>query len=472
MEPTAYLERDQAWFAQRTLRRHARVLQLWALGVGAVISGDFFGWNFGFTAGGFGGMMLALVVMTVLYCGLSFSLAEMSPALPHSGGAYSFARTTRGPWGGYVTGLAENMEYILTPATIVVGIGGYLGAVFGTPPSFAPLWWLVCYAVFVGLNIWGVEVSFQFTVAITICALAILAVFYVGAVPHVDWKHWALNNGSFLPKGPGGVFGALPFALWVYLGIEQMPLAAEESHDPARDMPKAILLALVTLILCSFLTPALSGTIAPGAQAVGKSTEPLFLSFKTIFGSGLWSRLLALIACTGLIASFHAIIYAYGRQIFSLARAGYFPSWLSRTHPTRNTPHRALIAGSVLGYGAAIVIWLAGQDSPVGAVLLNMAVFGAVIAYVLQMASFVLLRWRFPDIDRPYRSPLGVPGAFVAGIISIVTLAALFLNRDYRLGVLGALVWFALGIAYFAFYARTRLILSPEEEFAVSHQPR
>jgi len=281
-----------------------------------------------------------------------------------------------------------------------------------------------------------------------------------------------LNDGALLPKGYSGVFGALPFALWVYLGIEQLPLAAEESHDPGRDMPRGILLALLTLIVCSFLTPALSGGIAPGALEVGKSTEPLFLSFKTIFGSGLWSRLLALIACTGLIASFHAIIYAYGRQIFSLARAGYFPSWLSRTHPARKTPHRALIAGSVLGYGAALAIWLAGQNSAVGAVLLNMAVFGAVIAYVLQMASFVLLRVRFPRIARPYRSPLGVPGAVVAAAISVVTLIALFLNPDYRLGVIGAVVWFAVGIAYFALYARTRLILSPEEEFAVSHQPR
>ena len=183
MPTPGYVEREAAWFAERTLKRYAGVLQLWALGVGAVISGDFFGWNYGFTAGGFGGMLLALVVMTVLFAGLSFSLAEMSPALPHSGGAYSFARTTMGPWGGYVTGLAENMEYILTPATIVVGIGGYLGAVFGTPAWCAPLWWLACYVVFVGMNVWGVEVSFRFTVLITFCALAIHQVFYVGAAP-------------------------------------------------------------------------------------------------------------------------------------------------------------------------------------------------------------------------------------------------------------------------------------------------
>src|SRR5438132_1777384 len=152
-----YTKADDAYFEQRTLRRHARVLHLWALGVAAVISGDFFGWNFGLTAGGFGGMFVALAIMTVMYAGLCFSIAEMSPALPHTGGAYSFARTAMGPWGGYVTGLAENMEYILTPAVIVVGLGGYLGSIFGTGPGWDPLWWLVCYLVFVTFDIAGVE---------------------------------------------------------------------------------------------------------------------------------------------------------------------------------------------------------------------------------------------------------------------------------------------------------------------------
>ena len=100
------------------------------------------------------------------------------------------------------------------------------------------------------------------------------------------------------------------------------------------------------------------------------------------------------LACIGLIASFHTIIFAYGRQIYSLSRAGYFPTWLSVTHARHKTPLRALIAGAALGYAVALAIHLAPQGSPVGAVLLNMAVFGAVMAYVLQMASFLALRWR------------------------------------------------------------------------------
>src|SRR6516162_9681078 len=166
-------------YLERRLRPHARALHLCAMGVGAVISGDFFGWNYGLAAGGFGGLLISLMVMTAMYTGLCFSIAEMSPALPHAGGAYSFARTAMGPWAGYLTGLAENMEYILTPAVIVVGIGGYLGAIFGTPHAAEPFWWLLAYGVFVALNIRGVEITFHVSVAVTLMALAVLAIFWI-----------------------------------------------------------------------------------------------------------------------------------------------------------------------------------------------------------------------------------------------------------------------------------------------------
>jgi hypothetical protein len=92
------------------------------LGVGAVISGDFFGWNYGLATGGFGGLFIATIIVSIMYIGLCYCLAEMSPALPHTGGAYSFARTAMGPWGGFLTGLGENMECVITPG-VELGCG-------------------------------------------------------------------------------------------------------------------------------------------------------------------------------------------------------------------------------------------------------------------------------------------------------------------------------------------------------------
>ena len=469
------------YFARRGLRRYAGVWSLWALGVGAVISGDFFGWNFGLGVGGFGGLAIATAIVAVMYLGICYSIAEMSPALPHTGGAYSFGRTALGPWGGFITGLAENIEYVLTPAVIVVGIGGYVGAVCNSLLGLdipAPVWWLVFYAAFVGLNIVGVEITFKFSVLVTLLALAILLVFWIGAIPHFSWDA-ALNiapvdgNSRWLPFGWTGVAQALPFAIWFYLAIEQLPLAAEESRNPKRDLPRALLWGILTLIVASALTLLLNAGIAPGAAAVGASDEPLFLAFTTIFGEGVGASALALVAVTGLVASFHTIIYAYGRNIYSLSRAGYFPRGLSVTLRGRRTPYAALIAGAVIGYCIALLIefsdaWF-GAGVPVGAVLLNMAVFGAVIAYVMQMVAFIRLRQRFPQIERPYISPLGYAGAVVAGVIALATLGFLFLNPDYRWGVYGCAAWFAVGLLYFAVIGRKRLVYSPEEEFAVKH---
>lgn len=478
-----YTQGTENYFKQRILKRYAGVWSLWALGVGAVISGDFFGWNFGLASGGFGGLFIATVIIAIMYIGMCYSIAEMSPALPHTGGAYSFSRTAMGPMGGFITGLAENMEYVLTPAVIVVGIGGYMGTVFNDLFGInisAPLWWLLAYFIFVGLNIIGVELTFRFTVFITFLALGILLVFWIGALPHFSWEH-ALNikpdpgQTTWLPKGWGGIAKALPFAIWFYLAIEQLPLAAEESHDPKKDMPKGLLWGILTLIIASFLTLFLNAGIAPGSAEVGTSAEPLFLAFKTIFGDGIGSSLLALVAVAGLIASFHTIIYAYGRNIFSLSRAGYFPKWLSITHSKRNTPYIALIVGAIIGYVVALIIEFGETffgSVPVGAVLLNMAVFGAVIAYIMQMAAFVLLRKNHSDIERPYLSPLGNAGAIIAGLIAAVTLVFLFLNPDYVVGVYGCAIWFLGGILYFWIYARHSMILSPEEEFALKSQEK
>ncbi|MFN2488674.1 MAG: ethanolamine permease [Actinomycetota bacterium] len=469
-----YREAGEGYFEKRQLKRVAGVLSLWALGVGAVISGDFFGWNFGLDAGGFGGLLVATIVITVMYIGLCYSIAEMSPALPHTGGAYSFGRSAMGPWGGFITGLGENMEYILTPAVIVVGIGGYMDAITEDLIGFnlpLPLWWAIFYAIFVGLNIMGAEASFKFTVAITFIALGILVVFWIGAVPHFDIDQ-ALNiapeggNSRWFPFGLGGILPALPFAIWFYLAIEELPLAAEESHDPKRDMPKGIMLGLLTLTVAAFLTLFLNSGIAPGASEVGVSLEPLFLGFQTIFGD-VGGSILSLIAVAGLVASFHTIIYAYGRNIFSLSRAGYFPHWLSPTHGERKTPHVALIVGALIGYAAAYIIYEFGS-STVGAALLYMAVFGAVVSYFMQMVSFIILRRQLPDVERPYVSPVGVAGASVAAVIAAVSMISLFGNSDYRPGVLGTFIWFAAGLLYFALQGRHQLVFSPEEEFAVS----
>lgn len=481
----AYATRDSSYFEKRGLVRHANVWHLWALGVGAVISGHFSGWNGGLLQGGWGGMFIATVIIGIMYLGLTFAIAEMSPALPHTGAAYSFARTAMGPWGGFLTGLAENVEYVLTPAVIVFFIGSYLSGIFETPDSFQPVWWVLAYIVFVGLNVWGVALSFRVTLVVTLLALACLLVFWVSAIPNIDFSRWALNvgrggvelpegNGPFLPNGIMGALAALPFAVWLFLAIEQLPLAAEESMDPKRDMPRGIIAGILTLIVSAFAILTLNPSVVGiGSFALGASGEPLLDGFKAIYGDGI-AKGLALVAVLGLIASFHTIIYAQGRQIYSLSRAGYFPTFLSVTHDVRKTPHIAMVAGALLGLAVIMAVWfLAGEESRgalIGFTLLNMAVFGAMLSYVMQGISFIMLRRNQPNIERPFVNPFGVPGAALTVIIAVVTIYfQLTGDAAYRAGIIGVAIWFAVFVAYFALVGRNKLILSPEEEFALEH---
>ena len=482
--PVTYREADAAYFEARGLRRHAGVVSLWALAVGAVISGHFSGWNLGLSIAGWGGMFVATCIIAVMYLGLTFSIAEMAPALPHTGGAYSFARTALGPWGGFLTGLSENVEYVLVPGVIVFFIGSYLTGIFGTDPALQPLWWIAGYVVFVGLNVLGVELSFRVTVTVTFLALACLGVFWVSAFPSSDFERYALDigpggvhlpegGGPFLPNGIGSVFAALPFAVWLFLAVEQVPLAAEESHDPRRDMPRGIVAAMFTLLLSAFLVLWLNPSVpGVGSFALSSSGEPLLDALRALYG-GTAATTIALVAVTGLIASFHTIIYAKGRQIYSLSRAGYFPTVLSLTHGRHKTPHVAMIGGSLLALCVLFVLWFGlGAEAGgvvIGGTLLNMAVFAAMFSYIMQALAFIQLRRKLSDIERPFVSPLGMAGPILTITIGALTLCFQLTDPVYRQGVLGVAVWFAAGVAWFAVVGRHRLVLSPEEAFALDH---
>ena len=484
----SYQKMDKSYFDSRELKRHAGVWSLWALGVGAVISGHFSGWNLGLASGGWGGMFLATIIIAIMYISLTQCVAEMSPALPHTGGAYSFARASMGPWGGFFTGLVENMEFILTPAVIVFFISSYMSGIFDTGPDSLPFWWFGFYAFFTMLNIVGVELSFRLAVVVTILALLCLVVFWVSSFGNIDFMKNALNikaglngkaelliggKGKFLPMGIAGALSAMPFAVWLFLAIEQLPLAAEESVDPKKDMPKGLTYGMITLVISAFMILWLNSSIPLGAYALSQSGEPLLDGFKILYGLSI-AKGLTLVAVIGLIASFHTIIFAFGRQIYSLSRAGYFPLFLSITHSQRKTPYTALIAGSIIGFAILMLTrFLAGAEQSeifIGGALLNMAVFSAMLSYVLQSISFLLLRIKRPNIERPYVSPLGKTGAWVTIIIALVTIYFQLQDSSYRIAVFSAIGYLMIGLVYFGIQGRHRLILSPEEEFAMSEK--
>ncbi|PZQ89767.1 MAG: amino acid ABC transporter permease [Leifsonia xyli] len=476
-----YTSAGSEYFEKRKLKRAAGVWGLWGLAVAAVISGDFSGWNFGIGFAGFGGMLIAFAILVAMYYGLIFSIGEMSSAMPHTGGAYSFSRSAMGPWGGLVTGLAETIEYVATTAVIVFFSAQYLNGVttilFNLDLSANMwIWWVVLYILFIALNTAGANISFKFAIVVSIISIAIILLFSAMALfsGAFNWDSlWnmkpdpdAAGSSVFLPNGPLPILFALPFAMWFFLGIEELPLAAEESHDPVKDIPRAGLWARGTLIVTGLLVLFLNTGVL-GAEATGPSLEPLLEGFKAIVGE-TWAAVLGLFALIGLLASLQGIMFAYGRNMYSLSRAGYYPKFFSLTGK-RQTPWVALVVGAVLGFVALVVMDLAGGSNGVaGTIVLNIAVWGAVLAYLLQMISFIILRRKFPNANRPYRSPWGVPGATVAAVIAALIFVGFLLNPSYQPAIVAIAIVYILILIGFALWGRKRLVLSPEEEYALS----
>ena len=450
---------DQDYLAKRQLKKGtAGWVLLAGLGVSYVISGDFAGWNFGIGVAGWGGFAIAAVLMAVMYLTLVLSLAEMSAAIPAAGGGYSFARQVMGPSGGYLTGLAVLIEYVLAPAAIVVFIGAAVEALVGLN---GPVIYATFYFIFVSIHLIGAGEALKLMMVIT--ALAVFAILATAITLFGSFETANLFDippdpsiagaNEYLPFGWHGVWAALPFGMWLFLAIEGVPLAAEEAKDPATDVPRgivgAMLFLLVTAVLVVFL---LAGAV--GADAIGNSPVPLVDALKHT-GNTTLATTVNVLGLAGLIASFFSIIYGYSRLVFALSRAGYLPRFLSLTNE-RKAPVWALAIPAALGF----LISLTRE----GDLIIAMAVVGATISYALMALSHILLRIKHPDMHRPYKTPGGVLTSSICLVLAVIALTGVYAFDPRAFNY--TIVLYVIGALYYFLYSRNHLVAkTPEEEF-------
>ncbi|HEY3022869.1 MAG TPA: ethanolamine permease [Actinomycetota bacterium] len=472
------------YMEHRALERRAGVALIWGLGVGYVISGEYFSWNFGFAGGGFGGFLIASVLAVAMYVFMVYSISEMATAFPVTGGPYAFARRTMGVWGGFATGIGAILEYVFATSAIAAAIFANIAILppFNDLPNvlgLQPIEWVaaITFAIFVVINLTGVQATLVSVFAITVTSVVVLLLW--GTVLLIG-GHWDASNFTNIAPAAGqstlfpfgafkGILQALPFAFWFFLAIEGVPLASEETRDPSRDLPRGSILAMWSLVFFAAVAFFVGGGVL-GAEGLSGAGAPLAESVKAAHGGEsnfFW--IVAVVGITGLVASFHSIIFAFSRIIYALSRAGYLPRFLSLTG-RRKSPYLAIVIPAFLALLTLIIT--NRQSDPVNAILIvtEMSVFGALTTYVLMMLSFIILRVKEPNVQRPYRSPVGIVGAVIAAIIAFVAgVAQLGYNlQGARTGVLVTIGVLLAGYIYFWLYSRHRLVAeAPEEEFAL-----
>ncbi len=394
------------------LKKVLKPVHLWAIAVGLVISGEYFGWNYGWGVAGTVGFLIATIIVTVMYVTFVFSYTELTTSIPHAGGAFAYAYRAMGPVAGLIAGYATLVDFVLATPAIAFGLGSYLHFLY--PGLLVLPSALVFYLVFIIINIWGIKESAVFSIMMSVLAVAELILFMGIISPSFKMTNFMHNP---MPFGWMGIFAALPFAIWFYLAIEGVAMVAEEVKNPKRDIPKGYISGLATLIFLALGVMIFAGGITDWHK-LSNLDYPLPEAIAIVLGkaNGL-TKIFASIGLFGLIASFHGTMLAYSRQVYAMARSGYLPRGLATVNKKFNTPHWAIIAGAVVG----CIALATGTTSQI----IVLSVLGAVIMYMLSMVSLFVLRVKEPGLERPFTAPFYPIFPAIALLITFICMGAI-----------------------------------------------
>jgi ethanolamine permease len=435
------------------LERKLGPWMLWGLGVGYVISGMYFGWNLGLAQGGTLGLAVATGFIILMYLSFTFSYTELACAIPKAGGVFDYATKGLGKELGFIAGMAQVIEFVFAPPAIAAAIGAYFHLFLPDVPVMAIA--IGAYIIFTALNIYGVQAAARFELFITVLAVAELLIFAGVTAPSFSWDKLTVNA---LPNGWGGAFAAIPFAIWFFLAIEGVANVAEETVNPQRNILIGFGAAILTLVALAIITFATSVGVggweaivypAPGEAA---SDSPLPLALASVVGnSHLLYHMLIFIGLFGLVASFHGIILAAGRAVLELGRVGYMHPSLGKVSPRFKTPQNALLFNLVVG----IIALMTGKTGEI----ITIAVFGALVLYVISLITIFALRKNHPEMERPFKVPLYPVAPAVGLVIAVVALIAVtYYNQQLALIFAGIMV---VAYAYFKLVASKESLVEP-----------
>jgi ethanolamine permease len=396
-----------------TLKKSLGGIHIWALAVGLVISGEYFGWNYGWANGGPMGMFIATLLVTIFYLCFVFSYTELTTALPEAGGPFTFADKAFGRRVAVFTGYATVVEFVLATPAIAIALGSYLHFLH---PMFDITTVALCaYLLFTIINLIGIKESAAFTLVVTMLAIIELLIYIGITSTHYDSSNIDLINTSSSFKD---VFSAIPFAIWLYLAIEGVAMVSEEVKDPKKSLPIGYISGIITLCLLALGVMFFTCAAVPW-QKLTSIDYPLPETIGILLGKGnSLTTIIAGVGIFGLIASFNSIITSYSRQLFALARAGILPASIAHIHSRYKTPHKALL----IGLGIGIICIFSGKTND----LIILSAMGATSMYIISMFSLFALRKNNPTLLRPFKVPYYPALPMIALLLGVLCMVAMF----------------------------------------------
>lgn len=411
------------------LKKVINTYQLWSIAVGLVISGEYFGWNYGWATSGTIGFLVSTLLVTVMYVTFIFSYTELTTAIPDAGGAFEYASRAFGSLGGFIAGFATLVDFLLAPPAIAYALGSYVHFLNNDIPEIPVA--IGTYFVFITINILGVKESARFSLVVTILSVLELVIFMAVIFPYFKTENFMAHNPPTLTFD--GIFAGIPFAVWFFVAIEGVAMVAEEVKNPKTTIPKAYISGIITLVILALGIMILSAGVGDW-RTLSNIDYPLPETLSMALGRQSYlAKLFAGMGLFGLIASFHCNTISYSRQIYALARAGYLPDILSVVNEKFQTPHWALIVGGLVGF-MAIFTGTTAQ-------IIILSVLGAVIMYGISMLSLIVLRKKEPNLERPFKAPFYPLFPLIAFVLSMVCMVAIvYYNQDLGMIFFGGML--------------------------------
>jgi ethanolamine permease len=364
-------------------------------------------------------MLLAAIAMAVLFLCLTQSLAELAAALPAAGGFDGYVRRALGPTAAYLAGMSVAIALAVGAGLAVSFSEAYVSAWLGFGGWPVKLAFLV---VVMGLQLRGASEAVGLTVAVGVIALVILVAFCLFMAPEFQTANLFSDAPggvrSLLPHGLAGAARCIPFALFLFLGVEQAAHAAAEMRDMARNMPKALAMAIGVAFVIGICV-LLIATGGTGADRLAAVDDPLFAAVSTgpgRTGAGFMVRLVGGGALVALLGTFFSLAYAGSRQFYHLAQAGFLPSVFGKVN-ARQAPAPAVYLVGVIGLATAA---FAPNDAMV------VFIFLISVSHWLILAAFLRLRQQEPELRRSYRALGGSPIAAVALLLSLSVMVSCY----------------------------------------------
>ena len=469
------------------LKRSLGPINITLLGIGAIIGAGIFATVGTASAGdasrpGAGPSLMLSFAITAIVCAFTaLCYAEMAAMVPISGSAYTYSYATLGELVAWIIGWDLILEYAIGNVAVAISWANYFRSfmqdafgvnipdwlatdfrtarkipgllenaphIFGKPIVFNLLAFGIVMLITVVL-VWGIKESAGFNAGMVMIKILVL-LFFIGAAfyfvsPSTMEKNWH----PFQPNGWGGTLAGAAVVFFAYIGFDAVSTVAEETKNPARDLPIGIIASLVICTIFYVVVAAVFTGLIPYNELVRRlsteQAEPLTMALNHVAPNARWAS--AVVAFGSVIAhTAFLLVFQLGqpRIFFSMARDGLLPPVFAKVHPKFKTPHvTTILTGVVVGGFAAFM----SIDE-----MVDLTNIGTLFAFVLVCVGITILRYKDPHRHRPFRVPLGAWFLPMLGAVSCLFLMYYLPPTSWWRFV----AWLMIGLSVYLSYSYSR----------------